>query len=134
MYPKIGVASIITLISWEVLLSKRRIKNWNWAYSFPGWHLELWEDIIACAKRELLEEAWIYWIWGDIIGFTEDIFTEDKHYITFFVKFETFEGQPTVTEPDKNEEWRWYDFNNLPEPLFLPIIHLIRKYWNQLRI
>ena len=40
------------------------------------------------------------------------------------------EQQPTTTqcEPEKTSAWKWFDSNNLPVPLFLPIQLLIEEY------
>jgi len=36
-------------------------------------------------------------------------------------------GEAKVMEPEKCEKWNWFEWNNLPEPLFLPIQNLLKK-------
>ena len=35
-------------------------------------------------------------------------------------------------EPEKCEKWEWFEWNNLPEPLFLPIQNLLKQKFNPL--
>jgi 8-oxo-dGTP diphosphatase len=35
-------------------------------------------------------------------------------------------------EPGKWEEWNWFDWDNLPEPIFIPIKNLRSKNYNPL--
>lgn len=39
-------------------------------------------------------------------------------------------GEAKIMEPDKCEEWRWCDWNNLPSPLFIPIQNLLKQKYN----
>jgi 8-oxo-dGTP diphosphatase len=36
-------------------------------------------------------------------------------------------GEPQVLEPDKCEAWGWFAWDDLPQPLFLPIRNLLRQ-------
>ena len=130
MFPKIGVAAIVKNNSWKVLISRRIGSHGKSSYGFPGGHLEAWESILECAAREVLEETGIIVKSSHILTFTEDIFSSEKHYITFFVLVEQYEWIPQVIEIEKNKAWEWYNWENLPEPLFLPIIHLKQKITN----
>lgn len=35
-------------------------------------------------------------------------------------------GKVKIMEPEKCEEWNWFDFQNLPSPLFLPLRNLLK--------
>ncbi len=66
--------------------------------------------------------SWVY---------TNDIFEkEDKHYITLFVVADYASGEPSITEPDRWEVWDWFEWNNLPKPLFVPIENLLKAGHN----
>ena len=43
---------------------------------------------------------------------------DGKHYLNIGVKAVYEDGAPKVTEPDKCKEWKWFDFDDLPENLF----------------
>lgn len=109
----------------DVLLGKRRGAHGEGTWSFPGGHLEFGESPEECAERETLEEVNLQIKNIQRSVFTNDFFEkEHKHYITLFMTSEYSSGDVEVMEPDKCEEWRWFKWNNLPQPLFLGIIHL----------
>lgn len=122
----------VIIYKWDkVLLWKRKNSHWENTWSFPGWHLEFWESFEECAQRETLEEVWIniknfknFWT-------TNDIFSEEnKHYVTIFISCEYEKWEVQLLEPEKCLEWKWFDKNNLPENLFLPIKNLLKEKRN----
>ena len=63
------------------------------------------------------------------LGFTNDIFAnENKHYVTIFVCANDFSGEVEVKEPNKCKQWQWFELNELPKPLFLPLINFIKEH------
>ncbi len=128
--PQIGVG-VIVIKDEKVLLGKRRNSHGEGTWSFPGGHLELNEDIDTCASREVQEEAGIRIKNIRHRTFTNDIFErEAKHYVTLFVTAEYASGEVRVTEPDKCERWEWFAWNDLPNPLFLPIKNILKQKFN----
>ena len=126
--PYVGVAVIIVRDR-KVLLGKRKSGHGSGSWQFPGGHLEFKEDIKTCAIREVLEEAGIC-IKNIRIGtYTNDIFeSENMHYVTLFVIAEYDTGEAEAREPDKCEQWGWFEPNCLPEPLFLPVQNLLKSH------
>lgn len=126
--PKVGTGVIIFKDN-KVLLGKRKSIHGNGAWSFPGGHLEHKESFEDCVKRETKEEAGIEIKDIEFIWATNDIFEEnEKHYVTIFMKANYASGEIKITEPDKWEKWEWFDVEDLPENLFLPIRNLF-KVW-----
>lgn len=73
---------------------------------------------------------------------TNDIFhNENKHYVTLWMRSDWATGEPEIAEPDKFIDQDWFDFDNLPQPLFLPwgnllqsrFIHELMEYSEQSR-
>ncbi len=92
----------------------------------PGGHLEFGESFEETARREAMEEAGVALIDVKFLHATNDIFEpEGKHYVTIFMSALTTDD-PEVREPDKMIEWGWFSWDALPEPLFLPIVNLMR--------
>lgn len=114
--PQVGVALIVRRGN-NVLLHKRISNHQGGKWAFAGGHLEKFETIEECALRELKEEA------GNIkvtkpqllqimnVRFRDD----DKHYLTLFYIADYIDGTPKVMEPKKCAEWKWFDWDNLPQ-------------------
>ena len=127
--PKVGVG-VIVIKENKVLLGKRKGTG-SGTWCFPGGHLEFKEDIIDCAKRETLEEVGIEIKNLKLGPYTNDNnYKEDLHYITLFVISNYDSGDVRLMEPDKCEIWEWFEWNNLPKPLFLPIENLLKQNFN----
>lgn len=123
--PKVGVGVIVHKDD-KVLLGLRLGKHGQNTWSFPGGHLEFQETINQCATREVDEETGLKIKNLKQVAITNDIFPQ-KHYITIFVEADYESGEITNKEPDKCKEWKWFKWNELPTPLFLPIQNLIKQ-------
>ena len=122
--PRVGVG-VMVVKDGMVLLGKRKNAHGDGTWNFPGGHLEFGESLEQCAAREVLEETGLEI--GNIkpAALTNDVFeNEKKHYITIIMQAEILHGSVENKEPHKCEEWKWFDLNDLPEPLFLPIKHM----------
>lgn len=125
--PLIGVA-VIVVRNGRVLLGKRKNAHGAGCWQFPGGHLEYGESVQSCARRELFEETGLTLTASRLGPFTNDLFEiEKKHYVTLFVIAERTVGNAVVKEPHKCERWDWFEWSRMPEPLFLPIVNLIRQ-------
>ena len=68
------------------------------------------------------------------LAFTNDFFKkENKHYITLFVTAKYKSGILKLMEPNKCKIWDWFEWGNLPHPLFLPIKNLLLASYNPLK-
>jgi 8-oxo-dGTP diphosphatase len=89
------------------------------------------ETIAECAKRETDEESGLVITNIQKPVFTEDFFKEeDKHYITMLVTTDWESGEPELREPHKCAEWKWFAWDELPSPLFLPMQNHIDQGYN----
>lgn len=127
--PKVGVGVCIIKDN-KVLLGKRLNSHGDGSWAFPGGHLEFnesWED---CAIRETNEEVGIKIKNIHFATVTNDIFPEEeKHYITIYMACEYESGDLQIMEPEKCEQWAWFNWNNMPSPLFIPLANLIKQGW-----
>lgn len=132
--PNVGIGVII-LKEGKVLLGKRKNAHGENTWCYPGGHLEYGESWEECCRREVLEEAGIE-IKNIRFGIaTNDIFeNEQKHYITICMVSDYVSGEVKIMEPEKCEEWGWFDWNALPQPLFLPIINQLKEGFNPLNL
>ncbi len=125
--PKVGVGVMI-LKDGKVLLGRRKGSHGSGDYAFTGGHLEYMESFEECAKRETREEAGIE-IKNVRFNCISNITShKPKHYVHIGVVADWASGEPKVMEPDKREDWGWYDLDNLPTPLFDFCIFEIEAY------
>lgn len=128
VYPRVGV-SVLVIKEGQILLGERINAHGSGSWCPPGGHLEFGESPIECAKRELKEETGLtahHVIEG---SWTNDYFErEGKHYITVHMIVKEFEGVAEVQEPEKCLSWQWFDWEELPSPLFLSLVNLTKKH------
>jgi 8-oxo-dGTP diphosphatase len=128
MHTRVGVA-VLVVNDGQILLGKRINSHGDGTWNSPGGHLEFGESPQECASRELQEETGL--IAKEIIEgtWTNDFFEEEgKHYVTLYMIVPQFTGVPTIQEPEKCLGWQWFDFNDLPSPLFLPLVNLLKEH------
>ena len=132
--PKVGIGVII-IKDQKILLGKRKNSHGEGAWCCPGGHLEFGETWEQCAIRETMEETGIK-IKNIRFGTTtNDIFEkEQKHYITICMIADFESGEVKVMEPEKCEQWEWFEWDNLPNPLFLPTINQLKANFNPFKI
>lgn len=125
--PRVGIA-VLVIRDGQLLLGERTNSHGSGTWQLPGGHLEYGETPARCAARELFEETGLSSVdaipgpWADA-----HFEAEGKHYVSLFMVVRRFEGVPVVKEPGKCLRWEWFDIDNLPEPLFLPIQNLLRS-------
>ena len=127
--PRVWVG-VIVVKEGKVLLWKRKGAHGEGSWSFPGGHLEFKEDWVTCAKRETLEETGVEITNVHFGTATNDVFEKgNKHYITIFMVADHLSNDPKTMEPNKFEKWEWFEWDELPEPLFVPIVNLKKTGW-----
>jgi 8-oxo-dGTP diphosphatase len=125
--PRIGI-EVLVLKSGRFLLLKRTGSHGEGTWCPPGGHLEFQESPEDCARREVREEAGIRIKNIRFAAVTNDIFSkEDKHYITIHMLADYESGEPGVMEKGKAKEIGWFEWEKLPQPLFLPMQNLLKQ-------
>jgi 8-oxo-dGTP diphosphatase len=118
--PKVGVG-VFVIKDKKFLMGKRLGSHGEGTWSVPGGHLEFGESFADTAAREVLEETGVCIKDIRFGAVTNDYFKdEEKHYVTLWMLSEYDTGDVSILEPDKFIEQGWFDFDTLPEPLFLP--------------
>ncbi len=98
-------------------------------WTMPGGKLHFGETFEQGAQREILEEIGIDVPFGDlkVICLNSDI-VSDAHFITIGLICTNLEGEPRVMEPDEITQWKWFDMDNLPTPLFSPSEKVLNNF------
>lgn len=109
-----------------MLLLRRFGAHGAGTWSTPGGHLEYGETPEQCAIREVEEESGIRIHQVTFRGITNDVFEErGLHYITIWMQGEVESGEAFIAAPDEATEIGWFAWDALPQPLFLPLVHLL---------
>lgn len=126
-HPRVGVG-VFVLRNGKFLMGQRQGSHGEGTWSLPGGHLEYGETPEETAAREVSEEMAVGLANICFGAVTNDIFDEEKkHYITVWVTSDWESGEPKIMEPEKCVALGWYDFDTLPEPLFLPWRQLLKS-------
>ncbi len=96
-------------------------------WTFPGGKQEFSETIFEAAKREVKEETNLEIDDLEVFGASDDI-QPSKHFVTIQIIANKHSGNLKVMEPTKEDEWKWFDLNNLPMNIYSPTKQFIDKY------
>lgn len=97
------------------------------SWTFPGGKQEYDETMLEGAIREVKEETNLNIEDLEIFSASDDI-SSDRHYITIQIIAHKYDGELKVMEPTKEDEWKWFDLEDLPNNLYSPTKHFIDKY------
>ncbi len=97
------------------------------SWCLPGGKQEFNETIFEGAIREVKEETNLDISDLAVFNAADDI-QPGKHFVTIQVIAKGHNGELKVMEKDKQDDWKWFDLDNLPENLYSPSKKFIEKY------
>ena len=85
-------------------------------YTIPGGHMEIGENVLDAAVRELREETGVHADLKDceVIGVIHGT-AGTREYVQFVVLVHRWIGTPSITEPDNCDDMYWCEITNLPK-------------------
>ena len=99
----------------QILLSRRYQTGYmDGCYSVPAGHLDGNEPVRMAAVREAREEIGVRIDPANITFAGVFHRHEGDERVDFFVHVESWVGEPANVEPEKCDELRWVDMNDLP--------------------
>ncbi len=116
MRTKFPVTVHLLFFRGEQILLLRRF-NTGYAdgqYSVPAGHLDGGETVMAAAAREAQEETGLRLAVSDLVFSSVMHRMEEEERVDFFVHVRRWQGEPVNAEPDKCDELRWVNVNELP--------------------
>lgn len=119
---------VLVLKDGKILMGKRIGKFAGGIYGLPGGHMEHMESFEECVRRETKEEAGIEITNIKFLRLLNMKAYPPKHYVEVAFVADWKSGEPQVLEPEKFENWGWYDIDNPPTPMFEGIYSHIESY------
>ncbi|HEX6556177.1 MAG TPA: NUDIX domain-containing protein [Ktedonobacteraceae bacterium] len=122
---KVGV-SVLVMNGDRVLLEKRQHTHGAGTWGPPSGHIDFGESPEETAVRETKEETGVNISDVKFRVITNDVFeAEQKHYITLWFDAKYVSGKAKALAPEEESEVGWFTWDSLPQPLFLPLQHLL---------
>jgi 8-oxo-dGTP diphosphatase len=117
----------------EILLSRRFNTGWmDGKYSLIAGHIDGNESVSEAMIREALEEGKIRISNRDLKPATVlHRKTPETEYVDFFFVARKWEGELKIGEPEKCDDLRWFDLNDLPDNLLPYIKEAFDNYKNR---
>jgi len=137
---KVGIGiGVMVMRDGKVLLGKRHVDpekadselHGEGTWTMPGGKLEYGESFEDGARREVLEETDLQLKEVEVICVNNDK-NEFAHFATIGLFSDNFNGEPRVMEPDEIVEWKWFELNNLPVPIYFPSAKVVENYKKKL--
>lgn len=100
----------------KILIARRSNTGYrDGEYSVPAGHLDGNETVIAAGMREAQEEIGVRIETGGMTFSSVMHRIEGDERVDFFVQVHKWQGEIVNAEPDKCDDLRWVDLDNLPE-------------------
>ncbi len=118
--------AILVMNGDRILLEKRANVLGKGTWAPPIGHLDFGETFEQTALREVREETGLEIADPKFYLLTNDIFeAENEHSVTIWMEAKYVTGEPRVNAPEEESNIGWFQWNDLPEPLFLSMQHML---------
>lgn len=121
--------NLILIQDGKTLLLRRCNTGWkDGLYSVVAGHVDGNEEIADAVVREAEEEAGIIIKKEDVrVIHVQHRSNPDREYIDFTVTADSWNGEPTNTEPEKCDDLSWFPMDALPENM-IPYIRTVFEH------
>ncbi len=118
---RIGTGILILNDQGQVLMGRRQGSHGVGTWGLIGGYIEFGESFEQAARREAMEEVGVTLKDIRILKPVTYFFDKSaKHHISIYVTARIASGEPRICEPHKMTELRFVDWNDLPQPTFVP--------------
>ncbi len=116
-----AAVAVIVSDNKKILLGRRYENNQFIGWQCPGGYLKKGETLEQAANRICLQKTGIEVKQLQAGSYSNNIFSEQLHTVTLYLKTEKFHIKSTKTFMGELAQWSWFDIEALPQPLFLPL-------------
>ena len=117
----------------QILISRRFNTGFrDGEYSVPAGHLDGGETVMEAGVREAKEEVGVELNVNDMVFSSVMHRIEDDERVDFFVHVHKWQGEPFNAEPDKCDDLRWVEINNLPANTVPYVKHALMNHLNNI--
>ena len=118
----------------QILLLRRFNTDYrDGEYSVPAGHLDGGETVMSAAAREAQEEVGLHLQADDMVFSSVMHRIEGDERVDFFVHVRKWLGEPFNAEPDKCDELRWVNIDNLPNNTIPYVKRALHNHLNQIQ-
>lgn len=125
----VGVGAFILNEKNELLLQKRAVPAEKNHWCIPGGRLEMFETLEHAVIREAKEETGTDIKVIKLMGVCDHIIeAENAHWVAMSYLCKIEKGNPTIMEPDKASDMKWFPLDALPEKLTITTKKALNDY------
>ena len=122
-------SAVATLIikNEQILLGRRFEDEQFTCWQCPGGYLQRGETIEQAAKRLCLHKAGLAIQRLRSGSYSNNIFSNSHHTVTLYIVAEDYHIKNQALYKDEKAQWSWFALDELPEPLFLPLVKVLES-------
>ena len=125
--PRVGVGVLVKRAGRYLLGLRRGVERGTSTWSIPGGSVARAETVLACALRELREETGLSGELPRVVSQAFNRLEDGCEWQSVFVAVDVpLKMEPELREPEKCAGCGWFEPKFLPEPLFAPVVSILR--------
>ena len=101
-------------------------------WTLPGGKQEYDETVEQAVIREAKEETNLDISNIKLLCVKDDI-AVDRHFVTIAYITDDYSGELKLMEPTKEDEWKWFDIDDLPDNLYPPSKQCLDYYKEEIK-
>lgn len=125
--PGVNVSVIIINHQNQVLLGQRRSGLFAGSWGLPGGKVDIGETLLQAAVRETMEETGLT-VENLSLNSVSDILTDSAHFVNVAFTTRSYRGRIEDREPEQIAGWRWFNLQQLPQPLYHNAAQSLEKF------
>lgn len=128
-YIGVGCGAFIINDQNELLLQQRNKSPEKEYWSIPGGKVEMFETFDQAVKREVKEETGVDIEVIELLGICDHIVPNEKvHWVSPAYLCKITKGEPTIMEPKKHIDMKWFSLEQLPQNLTITTKNALECY------